>query len=57
MKIKKKTNKKIKSYWKNKMLLGILGANLLGNRLAGRGVVPAGEGKIRAGQNWKEFNL
>ena len=57
MKIKKKTNKKIKSHWKNKMLLGILGANLLGNRLAGRGVVPAGEGKIRAGQNWKEFNL
>ena len=33
------------------MLLGILGANLLGNRLAGRDVVPAGEGTIRAGQN------
>ena len=31
------------------MLLGTLGASLLGNMLAGKGVIRAGEGKIRAG--------
>ena len=31
------------------MLLGTLGASLLGNLLAGRGFVGAGEGTIRAG--------
>ena len=30
------------------MLLGTLGASLLGNMLAGRGVIRAGEGTIRA---------
>ena len=33
------------------MLLGTLGANLLGNLLAGKGVIRAGESAIRAGQN------
>ena len=33
------------------MLLGTLGANLLGNLLAGKGVIRAGESTIRAGQN------
>ena len=31
------------------MLLGTLGASLLGNMLAGKGVIRAGEGAIRAG--------
>ena len=31
------------------MLLGTLGASLLGNMLAGKGVIRAGEGTIRAG--------
>ena len=30
------------------MLLGILGASLLGNLLEGKGTIKAGEGKIRA---------
>ena len=30
------------------ILLGTLGASLLGNMLAGKGVIRAGEGKIRA---------
>ena len=34
------------------ILLGILGANLLGNMLAGKGVIQVGGGTIRAGQNW-----
>ena len=33
------------------MLLGILGASLLGNLWTGKGTIMAGEGKIRAGQN------
>ena len=33
------------------MLLGTLGASLLGNLLAGKGVMRAGEGTIRAGEN------
>ena len=37
------------------MLLGILGANLLGNLLAGgKGIVRAGEGVIRAGEGVKK---
>ena len=36
------------------MLLGTLGASLLGNMLAGRGVVTAGEGTIRAGYGSKK---
>ena len=31
-----------------RMLLGILGASLLGNLLEGKGTIKAGEGKIRA---------
>ena len=37
------------------MLLGTLGAGLLGNMLAGRGVTRAGEGTIRAGYGSKKF--
>ena len=33
------------------MLFGTLGASLLGNLLAGKGVMRAGEGTIRAGEN------
>ena len=35
------------------MLLGTLGASLLGNILAGKGVIRAGEGTIRAGYGSK----
>ena len=34
------------------MLLGILGASLLGNLLTSKGVMRAGEGKITAGQEF-----
>ena len=34
------------------MLLGTLAASILGNALAGRGVIRAGEGTIRAGENF-----
>ena len=37
------------------MLLGTLGASLLGNMLAGRGVIRAGEGAVRAGYGSKKF--
>ena len=37
------------------MLLGTLGTSLLGNMLAGRGVIRAGEGTIRAGYGFKKF--
>ena len=37
------------------MLLGTLGASLLGNMLAGRGVIRAGGGTIRAGYGSKIF--
>ena len=37
------------------MLLGILGASLLGNMLAGRGVIRAGERTVRAGYRSKIF--
>ena len=37
------------------MLLGTLGASLLGNMLSGRGVIRAGEGTIRAGYESKKF--
>ena len=37
------------------MLLGILGASLLGNMLAGRDVIRAGEGTIRASYGSKIF--
>ena len=37
------------------MLLGTLGASLLGNMLAGKGVIRAGEGTIRAGYGSKKF--
>ena len=33
------------------MLLGTLGANLLGNLLTGKGTTRAGEGTIRPGQD------
>ena len=35
-----------------RMLLGILGASLVGNILAGKGVLRAGEATIRGGQNF-----
>ena len=34
------------------MLLGILGASLLGILLTGKGTIRAGEGTIRAGENF-----
>ena len=34
------------------MLLGTLGASLLGNLLTGKGIVRAGKGTIRAGQDF-----
>ena len=37
------------------MLLGTLGASLLGNMLAGKGIIRAGEGTIRAGYGSKTF--
>ena len=37
------------------MLLGTLGASLLGYMLAGRGIIRAGEGSIRAGYGSKKF--
>ena len=37
------------------MLLGTLGASLLGNMLAGRGVIRVGEGPIRAGYGFKKY--
>ena len=37
------------------MLRGTLGASLLGNMLAGRAVVRAGEGTITAGYGSKKF--
>ena len=37
------------------MLLGTLGASLLGYMLAGRGVIRAGERTIRAGYESKKF--
>ena len=37
------------------MLLGTLGASLLGNMLAGRGVIRAVEGTIRAGYGSKKL--
>ena len=37
------------------MLLGTLGGSLLGNMLAGRSVIRAGEGTIRAGYGSKKF--
>ena len=39
------------------ILLVTLGASLLGNMLAGRGVIRAGEGTIRAGYGSKKFSL
>ena len=34
------------------MLLGTLGASLLGNLLTGKGTIRAGEGKVRVGQDF-----
>ena len=39
------------------MLLGILGASLLGNMLAGKGVLRAGEGTRRVGYGSKRSSL
>ena len=39
------------------MLLGILGASLLGDILSGKGVIRAGEGTIRAGYGSKRPSL
>ena len=36
------------------MLLGTLGASLIGNLLIGKGAVTAGEGNIRAGEGMKK---
>ena len=35
------------------MLLGILGASLLGNLLTGKSIIKAGEGTITAGENFE----
>ena len=53
----KDTNETIKNEAKKqkerflRMLLGTLGASLLGNLLIGRGIITADEGTIRAGEN------
>ena len=39
------------------MLLATLGASLLGNLLAGKGIVRAGDGSIRAGEGIKKKKL
>ena len=39
------------------MLLGILGASLLGNLLSGKGMMRAGEGIVRAGEGSKKKKL
>ena len=39
------------------MLLGTLGASLLGNMLAGKGINTAGEGFIRAGNGSKRSSI
>ena len=49
MKKKKKTKEKEDIFFS--ILLGTLSASLSGNRLAGKGVVPAVEEIIRTGQN------
>ena len=36
------------------MLLGTLGASLLGNLLTGKGMMRAGEGRVRAGEGAKK---
>ena len=45
-----KNEAKEQKRWFLSMLLGILGASLLGNLLAGKGTTRAGEGTIRAGE-------
>ena len=53
----KDTNETIKNEAKKqkerflRMLLGTLGASLLGNLLIGKGIITADEGTIRAGEN------
>ena len=39
------------------MLLGTLGASLIGNMLAGKGVVRAGEGTVRVGYGSKRSSF
>ena len=39
------------------MILGTLGASLLGNMLAGKGVIRAGEGTVRIGCGSKRSSL
>ena len=39
------------------MLLGTLGASLLGNMLAGKGINRAGEGGIRSGYGFKRSSI
>ena len=59
----KRVNETIKNESKEKkggflsMLLGTLGASLLGKNLSGKGVIKAGEGTIRAGYGSKRFSL
>ena len=43
--------------WFLSMLLGTLGASLLGNMLAGKGVIRAGEGTARVGYGSKRSSL
>ena len=54
LKQKKNEVKEQKSGFRS-MLHCTLGASLLGNMLAGRGVIRAGEGTIRAGYGSKNF--
>ena len=39
------------------MLLGTLGASLLGNMLAGKGAMRAGEGTVRVANGSKKFSF
>ena len=39
------------------MLLGTLGASLLGNMLTGKGVIIAGEGTVRVGYGFKRSSF
>ena len=59
----KKLVKQLKTKQKNEkddfysMLLSTLGASLLGNKLAGKGVVRSGEGTVRVGYGSKKSSI
>ena len=47
-----KNEEKEQKGWFLRMLLGTLGASLLGDLLTGKGTVRAGEGTVRAGEHF-----